>query len=109
MERDLILQARTAMRVAKGLGLTSEDLTRTLGAPIHVMSQGTLASQRALKLIKIYGALFSLNGGDKDAVQMWMRTANRGLGGTPAQLILTPDGLERVLEYLQRVSSNIGS
>lgn len=54
----------------------------------------------ALMLIRCERALATLTGGD-EAMRHWMRTANRGAGGVPAELVATPAGLRGVVEYLE--------
>lgn len=69
----------------------------SLKRPLNPASK---SGELALLLIRVYRSLFALVGGNKEQMRHWMHTKNRHTGGVPADQILDPVGLVRVLNYL---------
>ncbi len=91
-EHDIIAEA--AATAAARLGLTPPELR-------DITRQGDDA---ALRLVRCERALAALTGGDTAAMRHWMRTANRGAGGMPAEQLLNHDGALAVVEYLEALA-----
>jgi len=68
------------------------------------LKEGSIEWQRALMLVDVYRLLLGLVGSDKRHVQSWMRSSNAAFLAAPTDLILRPDGLSQVLEYLRQHS-----
>lgn len=101
---------QAAVRAADLLGLSSSDLAKVIGVSGSTVSRYRQASsgiepasktgQLALLLIRVFRSLDPLVGADNEKRRAWMRSHNQALGGVPAQLVQSPDGLVRTLEYL---------
>ncbi|MDR1967687.1 MAG: MbcA/ParS/Xre antitoxin family protein [Burkholderiaceae bacterium] len=101
---------KAAVRAAAMLGLQSAVLAKVIGVSDSTVSRYKAASagivpqsksgQLALLLIRVFRSLDPLVGADDARRKAWMRTPNMALGGVPEQLIQSPDGLVRTLDYL---------
>jgi uncharacterized protein (DUF2384 family) len=101
---------KAAVRAAEMLGLQSAALAKVIGVSDSTVSRYRTASaglvptskpgQLALLLIRVFRSLDPLVGSDDARRKAWMRTPNQALGGVPQQLIQSPDGLVRTLDYL---------
>jgi len=96
-------------RAGVALGLTEAQLARAVGlstpdweglAAGQRLNPASQAGKRATQLIRCYLALGSLVGGSREAVRQWLGTRNRHLGGVPADVLMEPDGLDRMADYL---------
>jgi hypothetical protein len=56
--------------------------------------------QLATLVIRVYRSLDALVGNDSQARLRWMQSYNDALGTTPLQALRTPEGLVRVVTYL---------
>lgn len=78
------------------------------GAPIP----GSKPIEMALQLVRIYRALYAMVGGNHDAMQHWMSTANKhlseqsGITQAPVDMVQTTEGLIRVMWYLDAISTS---
>jgi hypothetical protein len=98
------------VRSATLLGLSDATLAEAIGVGSATVSRcrnGTVTlnpdrkpGQLARLLVRVFRALDPLVGGNDDDRKAWMRGHVAPLNGTPAQLILMPDGLVRTLAYL---------
>ncbi|MFT3778588.1 MAG: DUF2384 domain-containing protein [Ottowia sp.] len=101
---------KATVRAAELLGLNSGDLARVIGVSAATVSRYRQAAaglsptsksgQLALLLVRVFRSLDPLVGSDDHKRKAWMRSQNQALGGVPAQLILSPEGLARTLAYL---------
>jgi len=101
--------AHAFLRAGDALGLTRAELKAVLGQSLHVTERNGLdpaspAGARALLLIRVYQSLFALVGGAAGDMVHWTHTANRALGGVPAEKLKSPSGLRCVVEYLESMS-----
>lgn len=55
---------------------------------------------RQLLLLSALRALFSFSGGDSQFMKHWIMAHNVALKGIPLQLMVLPDGLKKVEQYL---------
>ncbi len=104
--------AEALINAGRALGMNQTELGRIIGKDRSAISRGQIdpaskAGELALLLIRIYRALHVLVGGDSDAMQHWMRTENRHIGGIPLAQLTTIQGLIRVLEYLDAMRGRI--
>src|SRR5512141_1724463 len=92
---------RALAKAGKELGLTQADLGAIVGRDRTAISRQSLeptskSGELALLVIRAYRALYVLVGGDGRQMKHWMHTSNRHLGGVPAAMIRSVQGLNRV-------------
>ncbi|PUA28758.1 MAG: hypothetical protein B0W54_10070 [Cellvibrio sp. 79] len=112
---DLELVSNSVINAADALGLAREQLADAIGVSISTvdrMKRGTPSQGKAFELsllvIRVYRSLFSILGGNSDAMQHWMMTPNNHLNDEiPGELIRKADGLTRVLWYLDAMRGRI--
>lgn len=103
---------RALVRAGKDLGLTQADLGAVVGRDRTAISRQSLdpaskSGELALLLIRAYRALFVLVGGDPKQMKHWMHTRNQHVGGVPAELVRSVQGLSRVVEYLDAIRGRL--
>lgn len=95
---------KATMHAADQLGLTQYQLKRVLDLE-HIktieLDPTSKSAQKALLLIQVFLSLDTLNSGDVDWMQHFMRSQNSMTKGIPIQQIQEYSGLIRVLECLQ--------
>lgn len=101
---------KAVLRAAELLELSGSALARTLGvseASVSRLYSGGRAvdpkgkeGELALLLVRVYRSLDALVGSDPDQRKAWLQSHNRGLNGTPAELIQSAAGLVAVVAYL---------
>lgn len=110
------LLARSLVRAAKALGLHDLEVARILGqspaAYRGLQSQGSIDEnsphfKQALLLIRVYQSLYARFSGDETVIQEWIRTENTELGGVPAELMESRQGLLKTCEYLEESSAQL--
>lgn len=80
------------------IGLSDPTISRIKGG--GVIDPKSKEGQLAMLLIRVFRSLDPLVGMDDQKRKKWMSSQNKDLGGIPAKLIETPDGLSRTLQYL---------
>ena len=100
------------VRAGKELGLTQVELGTVVGRDRTAISRQSLdptskSGELALLLIRAYRALYVLVGGDAKQMKHWMHTSNQHVGGVPAELIRSVQGLNRVVEYLDAIRGRL--
>jgi hypothetical protein len=100
------------VRAGKELGLTQAELGVVVGRDRTAISRQSLdpaskSGELALLLIRAYRALYVLVGGESKQMKHWMHTANHHVGGVPAELIRSVQGLSRVVEYLDAIRGRL--
>ncbi|QKV52659.1 antitoxin Xre-like helix-turn-helix domain-containing protein [Comamonas antarctica] len=105
-----VVLTKATLRAAEQLGLSSADLATVIGVSEATVSRlkssgraiqpQTKEGELALMLIRVFRSLDPLIGGDDGKRLQWMDSYNKGLLGSPAQLIRKADGLVRTLAYL---------
>jgi uncharacterized protein (DUF2384 family) len=101
--------SKAVVRAAEHLQLSRAALGRVLGlsaASVTRLHQGSLqlepdskAGELGLLLVRLFRSLDSIVG-DREAARTWVGTENLGLNGVPRDLMLTPQGLVHVVDYL---------
>lgn len=101
--------SKAVVRAAAHLQLSRAALARLLGlsaASVSRLHQGSLqlepdskAGELGLLLVRLFRSLDSIVG-DREAARTWVGTENLGLNGVPRDLMLTPQGLVHVVDYL---------
>ncbi|WP_018913908.1 MbcA/ParS/Xre antitoxin family protein [Thiomonas sp. FB-6] len=102
--------AKATLRAATLLGLSGRQLAEVIGSSestVSRMAGGARAlaprskpGQLATLVIRVYRSLDALVGNDSQARLRWMQSYNDALGTTPLQALRTPEGLVRVVTYL---------
>lgn len=102
--------AKATHRSAGLLGLNGATLARVLGVSEATVSRivrgerpvapDSKEGELALLLVRLYRSLDALVGNDEARRLAWMRSPNDALHGTPAELILTAQGLVATVAYL---------
>ena len=102
--------ATATQRAAALLGINGAALARVLGvseATVSRIARGERGlspeakeGELALLLVRLYRSLDALVGNDEARRLAWMRSPNDTLGGVPATLILTAQGLVSAVAYL---------
>jgi hypothetical protein len=59
--------------------------------------------QLAILLLRLYRSLDVLFGGNEQQYQLWLRSENNHLGGTPIILIQSIEGLIHAIQYLDAI------
>ncbi|HSF14289.1 MAG TPA: antitoxin Xre/MbcA/ParS toxin-binding domain-containing protein [Vicinamibacteria bacterium] len=109
--------SRAFLRAADKLGLAQKDQARVLGVSAASISR-LAASSRAIDpegkegelavlFLRLFRSLDALTGGDEPKGRLWLHSDNHHLGGVPAELIATVQGLVRVVEYLDAVRGRL--
>ena len=101
--------SKAVMRAAEHLQLSRVALARVLGlsaASVTRLHQGSLElepdskpGELGLLLVRLFRSLDSIVG-DREAARTWLGSENLGLNGVPRDLMLTPQGLVHVVDYL---------
>ena len=101
--------SKAVVRAAAHLQLSRAALARVLGlspASVTRLHQGSLQlepdskpGELGLLLVRLFRSLDSIVG-DQAAARTWLGTENLGLNGVPKELMLTPQGLVHVIDYL---------
>lgn len=109
--------ATATQRAAGLLGLNGAALARILGvseATVSRIARGERGlapeakeGELALLLVRLYRSLDALVGNDESRRLAWMRSPNDALGGVPAQLILSAQGLVAAVAYLDAMRAPV--
>lgn len=98
------------------LGISSEELGEILGVHRNTLSRNLHKGQInptskegeiSLLLIRVYRALFALNGGNLEAIKHWLRTYNRHIQAIPIETMKTILGISRVVNYLDAIRGKV--
>jgi hypothetical protein len=108
-ERSLLSKA--LINAGKILGLSQTDLGQVIGRDRTSIHRGidpqSKSGELALLLIRVYRSLYALVDGDEANIKHWMKTESRHLGGIPADLIKTVEGLTAVVQYLDAMRGKV--
>ncbi len=107
---------KAVLRAGRRLDLQQKSLALILGvsaASLSRLSQGrsirpeTKEGELAVLFVRLFRSLDALFGGDEEASRKWFHARNEHLGGVPAELVQTVQGLVRVVEYLDAMRSRL--
>ncbi|MCP5471118.1 MAG: DUF2384 domain-containing protein [Sinobacteraceae bacterium] len=101
---------KAVVRAATLLGLPQQALAQLLGVSRPTVSRMGLGSYRLSRaqpkswelgtlFVRMFRSLDALLG-HEEAARAWLQGPNSDLGGRPAELILSAEGLVRVVHYL---------
>ena len=102
--------AKATIRSATLLGITGRHLAEVIGSSESTVSRvasgerplppESKPGQMAALVIRIYRSLDALVGNDADKRMRWISSYNDALHAIPREAMLTPEGLVRVVTYL---------
>lgn len=93
----------------QNLGLTQKELAEIIHTSESTISRwkhgrelepSSAEGHNALLFIRVYRSLDTLIGGDDAQAREWLQSENKHLHEKPIKLLLTTEGLVRVLNYL---------
>ncbi|HET7754479.1 MAG TPA: antitoxin Xre/MbcA/ParS toxin-binding domain-containing protein [Anaeromyxobacteraceae bacterium] len=106
---------KATRRAAEHLGLSDAALAEVLGVSPSTVSRlseerpldpSSREAEFALLFIRVFRGLDALLG-DLESCRKWLRAKNAHLGGVPADLIRTVEGLVRVTQYLDAMRGKL--
>lgn len=83
------------------LGMSAEDIDELRAGRLRLDPSGE-AWQKATHFTALFRALLSLVG-SIDNARSWLNTPHQTLAGIPSMLLRTPDGMQRIVRYLENV------
>jgi transcriptional regulator with XRE-family HTH domain len=104
--RAAILLGLQQREVAAIIGVSAATVSRLANAAGELELDGK-PGQLTLLLLRVYRSLDAVVGGDAGELRAWFHADNRHLGGVPAELVLRPEGLARVAEYLDAIRGKL--
>lgn len=107
---------KATLRAADWLDLSPAQLGGIIGVDRSTISRWSKkqalnpqskSGQLALGFLRVYRALFALNGGDRDNMRHWLNSDNLHLHDKPIDLMMDPLGLAEVVGYLDAIRARI--
>ena len=108
--------ATALIQLKKNLHLNTQDLADIIGqhrnTVTRFLQKGALdpkskSGELALLLIRVYRALFALNGGNQEAMLHWLNTYNYHIQAVPLDAMKHIMGLSRVVNYLDAMRGKV--
>lgn len=108
--------AKATLGAARRLGLSNRDLATVIGtsdASVSRLSRdrglrpGSAEGSLALLFVRLFRSLDAAVGGDEARARAWFSAPNRHLGGVPANLVRSPEGLVNVVQYLDAIRGKL--
>lgn len=82
------------------IGPSEASLSRIFTKPDCYLDPASKEGQLSLLLLRLYRSLDALFGGNAQQCQLWLRSDNHHLNGTPIKLMQSIEGLVCVTQYL---------
>lgn len=108
---------KAVLRVADVLGIEPACLAQVLDvstSTISRLTRGTYSLKKtekswelAVLVVRLHQGLVSIMAGDDLAMRAWMWSPNTALHGTPAERIVTVQGLVEVVEYVESFRARV--
>jgi hypothetical protein len=110
--------SKAVIRAAAQLEIRQAQLARVLGLSAASASRLTAGTwqirpdskswELATAFVRLYRSLSAVTGGQAQAMRDWLHSANDALGGgSPAERILTAEGLIHVVHYLDAARGRV--
>jgi hypothetical protein len=108
--------AKATLAAARRLGLSNQDLAVVLGTSAASVSRlsrerglhpGRADAALAVLFIRLFRSLDAATGGDEAKARAWFTAPNRHLGGVPADLVRSPEGLVNAVQYLDAIRGKL--
>ena len=87
--------------LGKIIGVHRNNVTRLLKK--EEIDPKSKNGELSLLLIRVYRYLFTLNGGNREAMKHWLTTNNHHIQGIPLEAMKTVLGLSRVVNYFSLI------
>lgn len=111
VDRKVVL-TKALLNAAEQLKINQSDLAEIIGVHRTAISKWkknpdldpqSKSGELALLFIRLYRALFALNGGDLEWMRHFLKSPNTMTGGVPGEQIKNVQGLVRVLQYVDAI------
>ena len=86
--------------LAKILGISAPTVSRMFKGKWLIAENDSKTWELAVMLVRVFRSLGAMVGGNEEHVKEWFHAENTHLGGTPADLASTIEGLTNVARYL---------
>jgi DNA-binding XRE family transcriptional regulator len=86
--------------LAKILGISAPTVSRMFKGKWLIAENDRKTWELAVMLVRVFRSLGAMVGGNEEHVKEWFHAENTHLGGTPADLAFTIEGLTNVARYL---------
>lgn len=114
--RDGVVLSRAFLRAAERLGLSQRDAAGLLGVSEATLSRisggraiepASKEGEIALLFLRIFRSLDAVVGGNAAHARAWLHGSNLHLGGVPAEMIASIQGIVHVAEYLDAMRGKL--
>ncbi|NJM83353.1 MAG: DUF2384 domain-containing protein [Tabrizicola sp.] len=105
-----VVLTKAVLAAADRLGLTARALARIIGVSeptVSRMRRGDLGLEEGAKpfelaalVVRVFRSLDAVTGGDERVARAWLQAENLALGGCPAAMMSSVQGLCDVVTYL---------
>jgi DNA-binding XRE family transcriptional regulator len=86
--------------LAKVLGISAPTVSRMFKGKWLISEKETKTWELAVMLVRVFRSLGAMVGGSEEHLKDWFHADNAHLGGVPANLAFTIEGLTNVARYL---------
>jgi DNA-binding XRE family transcriptional regulator len=86
--------------LAKILGISAPTVSRMFKGKWLIAENDSKTWELAVTLVRVFRSLGAMVGGNEEHVKEWFHAENTHLGGIPAELAFTIEGLTNVARYL---------
>ncbi len=93
-------------RVAEILGLSAPQVSRMANGH-YLLDAGRKEWELAALFVRLFRSLDALVGSNDAVARDWLNSENQGLGGRPADLIRSTEGLVRAVHYLDAARGRV--
>lgn len=93
-------------RVAGILGTSAATVSRMAGGA-YTLDAGKKEWELAALFVRLFRSLDALVGSNDASARAWLNGENRALGGKPADLIRSAEGLVRAVHYLDAARGRV--
>lgn len=106
-----VLRAATLLelnqaRLAGILGVSAPQVSRMANGA-YTLDAAKKEWELAALFVRLFRSLDALVGSNDAAARAWLNGENRGLGGRPADLIRSAEGLVRAVQYLDAARGRV--
>jgi transcriptional regulator with XRE-family HTH domain len=93
-------------KLAGVLGLSAATVSR-MASGAYALDGNKKEWELAALFVRLFRSLDALVGSNDAAARTWLNGENRGLGGTPIELIRSAEGLVRAVHYLDAARGRV--
>ena len=115
VDRKVVL-TKALLNAAEQLKLNQTELAAIIGVhrtaiskfkKNHDLDPESKSGELALLFIRLYRALYAINGGDLDWMRLFLNSPNRVTGAVPLEQIKNIQGLVQVLQYVDAIRGKV--